>query len=219
MPKRSPADRNRCRGIEARAIALLERYDCPTPYHAVCTHFLGAMSGSAPVQPMKVLATIWDGKLPAFPSIEAVNELLEALINGLWNELTVHQDETQPYRLTPMPARATRKSVASLVETRAEEIHGFLTGVFGDQEDIEVPEPMAESLDVLMELREMFSGMQALLDDPEKPASTAELKALKAHLAELTHIVEREIHSVVIVAGVLREQEGAMKEKAGLPEH
>ncbi len=80
MSKRSTADRNRCRGIEARAIALLERYDCPTPYHAVCTHFLGAMSGSAPVQPMKVLATIWGGALPAFPSIDAVNDLLEALV-------------------------------------------------------------------------------------------------------------------------------------------
>jgi len=219
VPKRSTADRNRCHGIKARAIALLERYDCPTPYHAVCTHFLGAMSGSAPVQPMKILATIWDGALPAFPSIDAVNELLEALINGLWNELTAHQDDMQPYRLTPMPARATRQSLARLVETRAEEIHGFLTGIFGDQEDLEVPEPMAESLDTLMELGEMFSGMQAMLEDPEKPASTADLKVLKAHLAELTHIVEQEIHSVVIVARILREQEGAMKEKTELTEH
>jgi len=219
VPKRSTADRNRCRDIEARAIALLEHYDCPTPYHAVCTHFLGAMSGSAPVQPMKVLATIWDGALPAFPSIDAVNELLEALINGLWNELTAHQDETQPYRLTPMPARATRQTLASLVETRAEEIHGFLTGIFGDQENLELPEPMADSLDTLMELDEVFSGMQALLEDPGKPASTADLKVLKAHLAELTHTVEQEIHSVVIVARVLREQEGAMKEKTELTEH
>ena len=219
MPKRSTADRNRCRRMELRAIALLERYDCPTPYHAVCTLFLGAMSATAPVQPMKVLATIWDGKLPAFPSIDAVNELLEALINGLWNELTVHQDETQPYRLTPTPARATRQSLASLVETRAEEIHGFLTGIFGDQVDLEVPEPMAESLDTLMELGEVFSGMQTLLEDPEKPTSPADLKALKMHIAELTHIVEQEIHVVVIVARVLREQEGAMEEKTELTVH
>jgi hypothetical protein len=78
---------------------------------------------------------------------------------------------------------------------------------------------MAESLDILMELRDMFSGMQALLEDPEKPASTAELKTLKANTAELTHIVEREIHSVVILARVLREQEGAMGEKTEMTEH
>ena len=219
MPKRSTADHNRCRRIELRAIALLERYDCPTPYHAVCTHFLGAMSATAPVQPMKVLATIWDGKLPAFPSIDAVNELLEALINGLWNELTVHQDETRPYRLMPMPARATRQSLSSLVETRAQEIHGFLTGIFGDEENLEVPESMADSLDTLMELGETFSGMQALLEDPERPTSPADVKALKVHIAELTHIVEQEIHAVVIVARVLREQVGAMEEKTELTVH
>ena len=219
MPKRSTADRNRRRGIEARAIALLERYDCPTSYHTVCTQFLGAMSAVAPVQPMKVLATIWDGALPAFPSIDAVNALLEALINGLWNELTVHQDETQPYRLLSMPPRATRQSLGSLVETRAEEIHGFLTGLFGDQENLEVPGPMADSLDTLMALGEIFSGMQTLLEDPEKPASTDDLEGLKAHIAELTKIAEQEIHAVVIGGRFLREQEGAMGEKTEITEH
>jgi hypothetical protein len=65
----------------------------------------------------------------------------------------------------------------------------------------------------------MFSGMQALLEDPQKPASTTDLKALKTHLAELTHIVEQEIHSVVIGGRILREQEGAMAEKTELTEH
>jgi len=196
VPKPSTAERNRRRSIEARAIEMLERYDCPMPYHAMCTHFLGAMSGVAPVQPMKVLARIWDGKLPAFASIEAVNELLEALINGLWNELTVHQDEKQPYRLMKFPAGVTRASLACLAETRAEEIDGFLTGVFGDQENIEVPEPMGASLDTLMELVGIFSGMQALLEDPEKPASAEDLEGLKTHIAELTAIAEHEIHDV-----------------------
>ena len=219
MPKPSTAQRNRRRALEARAIELLARYDCPMPYHAVRTHFLGAMSGTAPVQPMKVLARIWDGTLPAFASIEAVNELLEALINGLWNELTIHQDEMQPYRLMPIPARVTRERLASLAETRAEEIDGFLTGVFGDQENLEVPEAMGASLDTLMELIGIFAGMQALLEDPGKPASTEDLEGLRAHVVKLTHIAECEIHDVVIGARILREQEGAMKEKAGAGVH
>lgn len=186
MPKPSTAGRDRRRSIGARAIEMLKRYDCPMPYHAVCTHFLGAMSGTAPVQPMKVLARIWDGTLPAGASIEAVNEMLGALINALWNELTIHQDEMQPYQLMPTPARATRKSLASLAETRAEEIDGFLTGIFGDQENLEVPEPMGAALDTLMELVGIFAGMQALLEDLEKPAGVEDLKSLKAHVVELT---------------------------------
>ena len=70
---------------------MLERYDCPMPYHAVRTHFLGALCTTGPVQPMKTLARIWNGTLPAFAFIEAVNELLGALINGQWNELTVRR--------------------------------------------------------------------------------------------------------------------------------
>lgn len=219
MSKPSTAERNRRRSIEARAIHLMERYDCPMPYHAVCTHFLGTMSGVAPVQPMKVLARIWDGKLPAFASIEAVNELLEALINGLWNELTVHQDEKQPYRLMKFPTRATRESLACLAETRAEEIDRFLTGVFGDQENLDVPEPMGASLETLMELVENFARMQALLEDPENPAGAEVLEGLKKQFVVLTNFAEREIHAVIVGARVLREQEGAMEEKTGWAVH
>ncbi len=96
---------------------------------------------------MNTLARIWDGTLPALASIEAVNELLGALINGLWNELTVHQDEGHPYRLMNFPARTTRESLACMAETRMEELKGLLAGVLGDQENLEVPEPMGESLD------------------------------------------------------------------------
>jgi hypothetical protein len=219
VSKPSAAKRNRTRTIEAQALAMLERYDCPMPYHAVCTHFLGAMCATEPVQPMKTLARIWDGTLPAFASIEAVNELLSALINGLWNELTVHQDEGHPYRLMTFPARTTRESLACLAETRVEELEGFLTGVFGDQERLEVPEPMGESLDTLMELDGIFSGMQALLEDPEKPASAKDLNGLRKQIAELTFIAEQEIHAVVVGARMLREQIGALEEKDGSAVH
>ncbi len=217
--KLSAARRNRTRTIEAQAVAMLERYDCPMPFHAVRTHFLGAVCATGPIQPMKTLARIWNGALPALPSIEAVNELLGALINGLWNALTVHQDEGHPCRLMAFPARATRESLACLAEARVEELEGFLTGVFGDQEHLEVPAPMGESLDTLMELEGIFAGVQALLEDPEKPASARDLEGLRKQLAELTAIVEQEIHAVVMGARVLREQDVALDQKVGSVEH
>jgi hypothetical protein len=215
VSKPSATQRNRTRTLEAQALAMLERYDCPMPYHAVRTHFLGAMCATEPVQPMKTLARIWDGALPAFASIEAVNELLGALINGLWNELTVHQDEGHPYRLMTFPARTTRENLACLAKTRVEELKGFLTGVFGDQENLEVPEPMGESLDTLMELDGIFSGMQELLEDPAKPASAKDLEGLRKHITKLTAIAEQEIHAVVVGARMLREQEFVLDKKEG----
>lgn len=92
---------------------MLERYDCPMPYHAVRTHFLGAMCATGPVQPMKTLARIWDGTLPAFASIEAVNELLGALINGLWNELTARRRKCAAHRRRVL-GRHTSRQIAGI---------------------------------------------------------------------------------------------------------
>lgn len=131
----------------------------------------------------------------------------------------VHQDEDHPYRLMTIPARTTRESLACLAETRAEELEGFLTGVFGEQERLEVPEPLGESLDTLMELDGIFSGMQALLEDPEKPASTKDLEGLRKQFTELTAIAEQEIHAIVVEARVLREQELALEQKEGSAVH
>ncbi len=115
-PKSAAAPRKRSRDLDARALAMLERYDCPMPFHAVCTYFLGAIAATGPVQPMKALARLWGGRLPAMPSIDAVNELLGVLISGLWNALTVHQDPGHPYPLMAFPAQTTRESLACVAE-------------------------------------------------------------------------------------------------------
>jgi hypothetical protein len=79
---------------------LLERYKCPVPFHEVRTRFLGNIA--TPVvsaSPLKVVEDLWGGELPAFDSIDAANELIGALVMGLWNRLTRHQDRSSPFRL------------------------------------------------------------------------------------------------------------------------
>ncbi|MHB8385266.1 hypothetical protein [Metallibacterium sp.] len=65
---------------------------------------------------------------------------------------------------------------------------------------------MGEPLDTLMELDGIFSGTQALLEDPAKPANAKDLEGLRKHITKLTAIAEQEIHAVVLGAHVLREQ-------------
>jgi hypothetical protein len=68
---------------------LLERYKCPVPFHEVRTRFLGNIA--TPVvsaSPLKVVEDLWGGELPAFDSIDAANELIGALVLGLWNSAT-----------------------------------------------------------------------------------------------------------------------------------
>ena len=77
--------------------ALLERYKCPVPFHEVRTRLLGNIASPVmSVSPIKVVQDLWGGKLPPFDRIEDANELVGALVMGLWNRLTRHQDRASP---------------------------------------------------------------------------------------------------------------------------
>ena len=76
---------------------------------------------------------LWGGKLPTFDSIDAANELIGALVMGLWNRLTRHQDRNSPFRLMRIEAAATREGLAALALMRVQEIDGLSTGCSGDK--------------------------------------------------------------------------------------
>src|SRR5271157_5840569 len=90
--------------------ALLERYKCPVPFHEVRTRFLGNIA--TPVRsasPIKVVQELWGGELPPFDNIDEANELIGALVMGLWNPLTRHQDRASPFRLMRVDTASTRE--------------------------------------------------------------------------------------------------------------
>jgi len=56
--------------------ALLDRYRCPVPFHAVRTRFLGNIASPVvSASPLDALKALWGGELPEFDSLDAVNEL------------------------------------------------------------------------------------------------------------------------------------------------
>src|SRR6202048_4460606 len=97
--------------------ALLQRYHCPVPFHAVRTRFLGNIASLAmPETAIKTVGALWGGELPAFDTIEAANELIGALVMGLWNRLTRHQERSAPFRLTRSDVAASREGLATLAK-------------------------------------------------------------------------------------------------------
>ena len=97
--------------------AQLERYRCPVPFHEVRTRFLGNIA--TPVMsasPIRTVEGLWGGELPDFGSINAANELIGALIMGLWNRLTRHQERNAPFRLTRPDVAASREGLATLAK-------------------------------------------------------------------------------------------------------
>jgi hypothetical protein len=80
--------------------ALLERYRCPVPFHAVRARFLGNIAlPDMQASPIKMVEALWGGELPTLGTIDAANELIGALGMGLWNRLTRHQERSAPFRL------------------------------------------------------------------------------------------------------------------------
>ena len=119
--------------------ALLERYACPVPFHEVRTRFLGNIGSLTSVSPLDVVKELWGGELPDFSDIDAVNELIGALVMGLWNRLTRHQDRAVPFRLVRIALRETQEALHQLALIRSQEIDGFVHGLFGKEEVVDLP--------------------------------------------------------------------------------
>ena len=187
--------------------ALLDRYRCPVPFHAVRTRFLGSIaSPDMQASPIKMVEALWGGELPTFGSIGEANELIGALVMGLWNRLTRHQERSTPFRLTRMEVPSTREGMATLARLRREELEGFIEVLFCDKESIDLPERAHKALGTLAEIRAMLEASQVLAEDPAKPAPPGEIAVTLSHFREMTRIAEHEMHEAVLSCTRARRQ-------------
>jgi hypothetical protein len=192
---------------DAEVIALLQRYKCPTPFHAVRTRFLGNIA--SPVMgasPLETVGQLWGGELPQFDAMEAVNELLDVLVTGLWNRLAAHQSSRNPFRLIRFEVAHTREGVRHLALVRRQELEGFVEGLFGAEKQIDLPERAHKAIGVLSDIRAMLAGAIDLLDDPGKAAEPDDLKGLVRNFQEISVILETEMNKAVLSCARARRQ-------------
>ena len=179
--------------------ALLVRYACPVPFHEVRTRFLGNIASPAiGVSPMKMVESLWGGKLPEFDTMDDANELIGALIMGLWNQLTKHQDRNAPFRMTRSSIAPTREGLATLALMRRQELDGFVEGLFGQEEVVDVPERALRGLDNLADMRALFAATADFATDETKPAPLKEMETTLRLLREMTKNAEHEMHAIVL---------------------
>lgn len=186
---------------------LLAAHACPVPFHEIRTRFLGSIaSPGLSVSPFEVMKNLWGGQLPEFESLDAVNELIGALINGLWNSLTRHQKRSEPFRLVRTSVPETRAGLAELALIRRQELDGFIEGLFGGADELDLPEKASSALDTLGEVRAMIAGVHQVASDPSKPAELADITTTMKHVRELTRIAESELNRVVLDCTRARRQ-------------
>jgi hypothetical protein len=178
--------------------ALLLRLGCPTPLHVLRTLFLGNIaSPRLDVSPMAPVAQAWGGEMPEFASTAEVEEVCGVLMHGLWNRLSEHQSSRNPFRLPRFEVVGTRQVLHDLARMRAQELKGFVDGLFGTEDEMLLPKKAHEALVALSELHTMFDGAAGLLSDEAKPAPADELKALLRNLQQMTIIADEQINKAV----------------------
>ena len=146
--------------------------------------------------PVQTVTSLWGGQLPTFDTAAAANELLDALV-GLWNALVTHQSEDTPFRLTRIATRAKPEGLRRLCQSRIDELEGFIDGLFGNEEAIELPERAHEALENLRKINAMLHGIVELLGrQPAPPASADDVAGTLRKVRELSRIAEQELHAV-----------------------
>lgn len=186
--------------------ALIEKHGCPVPFHEVRTRFLGNIATpDLSASPLQMIQDLWGGELPVDRMDEA-NELIGALIDGLWNDLTKHQKRSQPFRLTCTSMEPTAANLGDYGRVRLEELDGFIEGLFNGQGIIDLPERAHEAVGHLAELRAMMAGICNLVArDPDADDRT-QFETTFKHLRELTRIMETEIYEAVLSCTRARRQ-------------
>ena len=178
--------------------ALLVRLRCPTPLHVLRTLFLGNIaSPRLDVSPMAPVAQAWGGEMPEFASAAEVEEVVGVLVQGLWNRLSEHQSTRNPFRLPRFEVPPTRQALHDLARVRAQELKGFVDGLFGSEDEMLLPKKAHEAVVALSELYAMFDGAAGLLADEAKPAPADELKALLRNLQQMTIVADEQINKAV----------------------
>jgi hypothetical protein len=187
--------------------ALLDRYKCPVPFHEVRTRFLGNVATpSVASSPMKMVQELWGGELPAFDTIDEANVLIGALVMGLWNRLTRHQDRHSPFRLMRIEITPTRSGLAALALMRRQELDGFIHGLFGREEAIDLPERALRGFDDLGQMRALFAAVVEVATDETKTATDTDVGKTLRHMREMTKNAEHELHAVVLSCKRARKQ-------------
>jgi hypothetical protein len=202
-----PTPANPSPASDEQVRALLERYKCPVPFHAVRTRLLGNIASLVmSASPIKVVQDLWGGELPPFDTIEEANELIGALVMGLWNRLTHHQDRASPFRLVCVDTASTREGLAALALMRRQELEGFIEGLFGREEAVDLPKRAHRGLDQLGQMRALFEGVVHLAGDDTKHPTDKGVETTLGRMREMTKIAEREIHAVVLARARARRQ-------------
>ena len=160
---------------------------------------MGAIASPFVVDPAFELHALWDGEFPELDSDDAVKELQDTFLTRLWDALSAHTDQDDPFRLTPIGIPASIDELIAQARIRGEELDAFMDGFFQDQEDFDLDPDAAESINVLEELIAMY--LEIINMDPKNSLSASDLAALIDNSKKMNEMAEAEINNLIMLCG------------------
>lgn len=144
---------------------FLEHYNCPTPLDVVKLRFAGAIcSPNTELRPTDVIASLWENNQA--PRLETKNEaeLFFKFFMGLWDEMF----ELVSANSVVLPRIEQTADLIEVCEERYNELElGFIEGFWGGKDDAKLPAYIAEVVDSLSQLAEVYKSMISKIH-PEK---------------------------------------------------
>jgi hypothetical protein len=111
-----------------------------------------------------------------------------------------------PFRLMRVDTASTREGLAALALMRRQELDGFIEGLFGREEVVDLPKRAHRGLDQLGQMRALFEAMVHLAQDDTKQPTDKGVETTLQRMREMTKIAQHEIHAVVLACARARKQ-------------
>lgn len=170
---------------------MLEHYNCPTPLEVVKMRFAGSIcSPNLELRPTDVISSFWQaGQTPRLETKDEA-DLFFKFFMGLWDEL-FKQIKKNNIKLDVLKFK-TKDDLAFNCERRFAEIEmGFVEGFWGGKQDLKLPEYLAQVIDSISELANVYKVLVKKLDND------AEMKEITETFRHSDQMVEKAISFVI----------------------
>lgn len=164
---------------------FLEHYSCPTPLEVVKMKFAGAMcSPNLNLRPTDVISSFWEeGRSPRLETKEEA-DLFFKFFMGLWDEIFQDVKRNQ-IKLSSYHKKDNLADFISLCRLRYDETeYGFIEGFWGGQQDMKIPSYLAELMDSLSQMAEIYITLIKKAESAESMDEVWKLFAATDKMAE-----------------------------------
>lgn len=144
---------------------LLEHYVCPTPLDVIKLRFAGAVcSPNADLRPSDVISSFWENNNTPRLETKKEAELFFKFFMGLWDHIFQEVEKNN----IKLPEISKQDNLKQVCEDRFNMIElGFVEGFWGGLEDVKIPAYIAEVVDSISHLADMYRSLGAKIN-PEK---------------------------------------------------